>query len=86
MNEYIEKEMYNTRKEAMKKLSSIVTHPKCIDDFALTLAYSWFDSQKSAENIANEFDLDKLDFLAIQEAFEAFKELYIKEQESYQTF
>jgi hypothetical protein len=44
------------------------------------LAYSWFDSLNSAENLANRWDLSKLDFLAITEQLEAFKEEYLNER------
>lgn len=86
VDEFVEKEMYKVRKEAMEKLSSIFAHLKYIDDFALTLAYSWFDSQEFSIRIASDLDLDKLDFLAIQEAFDSFKELYLKEYENAQNF
>ena len=77
INERIEKEMYNTKGHALRKLSSIVAHFN--DEFALILAYSWFDSLPSAEKIADELDLSKLDFLAIQEDFDGFREEYLRE-------
>lgn len=90
MNEFIEKEMHKVRKEAFEKLSPIFTHPKYLENMALSLAYSWFDSQEYAEKIADDLDLDKLDFLAIQgcsdstssqQIFDAFKEQYLKNYE-----
>lgn len=95
MNEFIEKEMHRVRKEAVEKLSSVFAHPKYIDGFIMSLAYSWFDSQEYAERLANDLDLDKLDLLAIQgcdnrfpsqQIFDAFKEQYLKDYESAQNF
>jgi hypothetical protein len=81
MNEFIEKEMHRVRKEAFEKLSPVFAHLKYIDEFAMTLSYSWFDSQDYAEKIANDFDLGKLDFLSIQEKFDTFKKEYLKDYE-----
>ncbi len=88
MNEMIEREMYKFRANAVDKVSSILAHPQqiSIKDFALTLAYGWYDSQAPAENIANSLHLSKLDFLAIQENFEAFKQEYLKNYEEAQNF
>lgn len=77
MMEHIEKEMHNTRDLALRKVSSVIAH--FTSDIALMLAYSWFDSLPSAERIANELDLGKLDFLAIQQDFEGFKEEYLSQ-------
>jgi hypothetical protein len=87
MNEMIENEMYKVRDNALRKLSSFFVHQhSSIKDIALTLAYGWFDSYTPAQNIANSLDLSKLDFLAIQEGFEAFKEEYLKNYEEAQNF
>lgn len=80
-NEFIEKEMHRVRKEAFEKLSPVFAHPKYLENMALSLAYSWFDSQAYAEKIARDLDLYKEDFLAIQENFEGFKRCYLKDLE-----
>lgn len=88
MNEMIESEMHKVRDNALRKVSSIFAHPKTffIKDFASTLAYAWFDSHEPSENIASSLYLSKLDFLAIQEDFDAFKEEYLKHYEEAQNF
>lgn len=86
MNEMIENEMYKVRMIALRKLSSTFVHPPLLIDFALNLAYGFFESHKSAEKIADSLDLCKLDFLAIQEEFESFKEEYLIEFELAQNF
>lgn len=84
MNEMIENEMYNTRQRALSKLSSMIAH--FTDEWALMIAYCYFDSISSAEKIADKLDLCKSDFLAIQEEFDAFKEEYLKNYEEAQNF
>ena len=89
MNEMIESEMHKIRANAVDKVSSILAHPQklfSIKDFAMTLAYGYFDSYAPSENIANSLDLSKLDFLAIQEDFDAFKQEYLKNYEEAQNF
>lgn len=89
-NEFIEREMHRARDQAFAKLSPVFAHLKHLESFALTLSYAWFDSQIYAEKIANDLDLDKLDFLAIQgcsdstssqQIFDAFKENYLRNYE-----
>lgn len=85
LNDFIEKEMHNVRKFALGKLASVVA-PSYIENFASVVAYSWFDSHPAAEKIANDLDLCKLDFLAIQEELEAFKEEYFAESQYAENF
>jgi hypothetical protein len=80
-NEIVEKEMHKVRIEALRKVSSVFAHQEYVEEFALSLAYSWFDSEWYAEKIARDLDLYKEDFLAIQENFDAFKECYLKDLE-----
>ena len=89
MNEIIESEMHNARDNSLLKVSSIIVHPQklfSIKDFAMTLAYGYFDSYTPTENISNSLNLSKLDFLAIIEDFDAFKEEYLKNYEEAQNF
>ena len=54
--------------------------------FAKVLAYAWFDSQADAIKLADNLNLSKLDFLAINEDIEAFREEYLINQEEAQNF
>jgi hypothetical protein len=75
-DELIEQEMYKIKNQAMKKIASIVIGAN--ETIAKLLAYSYFDSLPEAESLARDLGLEKLDFLAIQEDFETFKEAYLK--------
>lgn len=88
MNEMIESEMHKIRRQAIEKLSSYLVHPQnfLTKDFALTLAYGYFDSHEPAENIAKAMDLGKLEFLSIMNDFDAFKEEYLRNYEEAQNF
>lgn len=79
MNELVEKEMHNTRTQALKKFDSVIAHSNTVEAFAKILSYSWFDSLPDAEIIADRFELSKLDFLAINNDFEGFKEEYLND-------
>lgn len=76
VNEYYESEMQNYRREGLDKLSTIVQHPQFLSDIALMVSYGFFESHKPSENIVQNLDLSKLELLAIQENFDAFKEEY----------
>lgn len=84
IDDMIEKEMHNTRIQALRKLSSLVAHSK--PEIGNILAYAYFDSIGDAIKLADKLDLSKLDFLAIQEDLEAFKEEYLKDLELAQNF
>ena len=86
MNDLMEKEMHKVRESAVSKLSSVIAHPKLLNDLALTLSYGYFDSYTPSERITEILDLSKLDFLAIREDIEAFKEEYLKNYEEAQNF
>lgn len=87
MDEDIENEMHKIRVETLIRLSSIFVHPQIpIEEFALTLAYGYFESLPSAEKITDGLDLCKLDYLAVMQEFEAFKEEYLKYNEVVQNF
>lgn len=76
IDEFIEREMHDTRKQAMKKLSSIVVHS--LEEIARILSYAYFDNLDSANKLSDDLDLCKLDFLAINEDFNEFKKEYLK--------
>lgn len=75
MNDLMETEMYKVREKALEKLSSLFVHHQSfsIKDWALTLAYGFFESHEPSERIAYSLDLGKIEFLAIMEEFSAFK-------------
>jgi hypothetical protein len=84
LNEIIEKEMHNTKRKALEKLASMCAHST--GAIAKILAYSYFESLDDAVTLADRLDLCKLDFLAIQEDLEAFKEEWLSNQEEAQNF
>jgi len=88
---FMEIEMYKIRGIALRKIFSNFAHDSKLDlifkeNLALTLAYGYFESYAPSQTIADNLDLCKLDFLAIQEEFEAFKIEYLKEYELAQNF
>lgn len=88
MNEMVENEMYKVRDQALQNLSSFFAHHHSflINDIAKTIAYGYFDSYAPSENIANTLSLSKLDFLALLDDFDGFKEEYLKNYEEAQNF
>lgn len=84
MNEMIEKEMQRTKEQALKTIQSIAHFETEL--FTKVLAYAWMDSQPDAIKLADKLDLSKLDFLAVTEEFEEFKEEYLKNYEEAQNF
>lgn len=80
----IEKEMHNMKRIALRKLSSIAAHFNL--QIANILAYSWFNCLPDAVKIAEQFDLSKMDLLAIQEDLEGFTEEFMRDREENQDF
>lgn len=76
---YVENEMQRCKDAFCRRLSCIV-HPEYVNDFARILTHCWFDSVLSAEIIANKLDLTKLDFLAMADYFQPFKQEFLNEQ------
>ena len=87
MNDLIEREMYKVRNKTLERLSSIFVHQQqiifSIKDFALTLAYGFFESHEPSKRIAYSLDLCKIEFLAIMEDFGAFKLEIIEDLEKF---
>jgi hypothetical protein len=82
-NEFIEKEMHICKSNVLKVLAHSV-HSNT-EDFALMLAYCYFDCMPTGMKIADKLNLGKLEFLAVQEEFEAFREEYLDQKERYET-
>lgn len=85
MNEIVEKEMQRTKEQALKTIRSIA-HFNFSRQMISVLAYAWMDSQPDAINLADKLNLSKLDFLAVMENVEAFREEYLKDLELAQNF
>lgn len=77
----INTEMHNRRLEAINRLSKIV-HPRYVDQFAKILYYSWQENLAEAETIADAVDFYPIDFCAIAENVNEFKDLLLIERES----
>lgn len=85
--DFFEREMHKVEEKTLARLSPYFAHPSMsVKDFMLTIAYGYFESFESAITLAEQLDLGKVEFLAVMEEFEAFKEAYIKEFESAQNF
>jgi len=84
MDEMIEKEMQRTRDQAVTSLSRVV-HFETLN-FTRILSYSWFDSQPEAVKLADQLNLGKLDFLAVNDDFESFKEEFLRNHEKAENF
>ena len=80
LDEMIESEMHKVREQTLEKLSSYFAHsPISIESLASTIAYGYWESYEHAEIVAEQLNLGKLEFLAIQEDFEGFREYFKKE-------
>lgn len=87
LDEMIEREMHKTKDTALRTLSKSFVHPPfLIMKFAHTLAFGYWESNEHATILADELGLCKLDFLAIAEDFEGFREEYLKNYEEAQNF
>lgn len=87
LDEMIESEMHKVRENVLKKLNSIFAHsPVFLNSFALTLAYGYWESNKDAEIVADHLGLGKIEFLALQQEFDAFKEEYLRNYEEAENF
>jgi len=78
--EYIRQEMYKRKDQALTKLASII-HPAYVDDFAKMLHLCWQEELHEAHTIAETFDLDPIDFVALSEDRKEFEVLLMKEKE-----
>jgi hypothetical protein len=84
IKDMIENEMQRTRDQALRNLSSVVHFET--ETFTKVLAYSYFEEQEDALRLADQLNLCKLDFLAIVENFDRFKDEYYKDLELAQNF
>lgn len=80
----IENEMQRTKKQAIRSISTCVHFQTEL--FAKLMAYGYFESTDDAMKLADIFNLGKLDFLAIQDDFDAFKEYYLEHYVEAQNF
>lgn len=88
MDKFIENEMARVKQQALKTISSSA-HFKTEssnESFITMFVYCWHDSVPAAENLSDELDLCKLDFIALTDDFDAFKEEFLKNYEMAQNF
>lgn len=82
MTDYLEKEMRKHKDTAIEIISRVAHSQKeCV---LKILAYSFFEEHEDAIKLAESLDLSKLEFLAVLEDFDGFKEIFLKEQDKYQ--
>lgn len=74
--------MHNRKNDVINKLSKIVHHSYA-ESFAKILHYAWQEGHQEAETIVDQLDLYPIDFVAVMENEEEFKELYRLEMEEY---
>jgi hypothetical protein len=87
MDEMIESEMYKVKGLIQDKFNSYFAHfANLTEDLLLTIAYGYWGSYQHAEKVADQLNLGKLEFLAIAEDFDGFKEEYLKHYEEAQNF
>lgn len=87
LDEMIDSEMHKVKEQVLRKLNSHFVHPSdLIMKFAHTLAFGYWESNEHATILADELGLCKLDFLAIAEDFEGFKEEYLRNYEQAENF
>lgn len=85
--EMIESEMHKVKDQAFRKLNYYFAHsPVSIKSLISTVAYGYFESNEHAEIVAEQMGLGKLEFLAVAEDFEAFKEEFLANHEEAQNF
>lgn len=73
------REMEDQRETALTRLSMII-RTNYIDDFAITLAYGFFEGLPSAVKLAGEADLYAIDFCAIMRYGNDYEEMWLMEQ------
>jgi hypothetical protein len=73
-------EMYNRKVNVLNKLKGII-HPLYLEKFAKVLECSFFEELPEAQSLADLFNFNPIDFAAISEDTDRFKELFIKELE-----
>jgi hypothetical protein len=80
MSEWIEKEMQRIKKQTLKTISSSAHFNLKIssDQFTQLFIYCWQESLPVAEKLADDLNLCKLDFFALMDDVDAFKEEYME--------
>lgn len=87
IDQIIESEMHKVKDHTLEKLTSYFAHsPFSINSLANTIAYGYWESYEHAEIVAEQLGLGKLEFLAIAEDFDGFKEEFLKNYEEAQNF
>jgi hypothetical protein len=76
---YIEKRMEDQRAKVLASLSQVI-HPKYLESFAKILAFSCLAEEQDALTLAESFNLNQKDFLAIIWDFDKYEEELVKER------
>lgn len=86
IDEMIESEMHKVKEQVLERLGLCFAHFKDIKSLALTIAYGYWDSDEHAITVADQLQLGKLEFLAIAEDFDGFKEEFLKDMQRAENF
>lgn len=78
----IEKKMRDCREKALSKFKTVVPHPGFAYKIAMCIIVGFRESLSESQNLIKDFDLEEIEMCAIEDNFEAYKELYIKNCES----
>ena len=82
-DEYIESEMIDHKKSILKELGQFIK-PECVKDFADLLHYGFREECPAALKLADRFNLTQIDFCAIEENIQYFREEYeLKAEQAY---
>ena len=82
-NNFINSKMNQKKENILKELKNII-HPAYVEQFAEILKYSWSEEFSIARSLAEDLNFCTIDFLALSDDLEGFKDLYNKEFESEQ--
>jgi hypothetical protein len=80
---FLEKEMQNYRKRALRKFSSMIPHPEFAMKVALSIVIGYRESIQESEDLIKDLDLCDMEICAIEENFDIFKKLYVIKFEDY---
>ena len=75
---WIKKEMYECRASAERKLADVV-HPMYLTEFLKILTTAWNAGDLDAQSIAEEFNLSRKEFVAIERDIDLFMKLQLDE-------
>lgn len=88
LNNRIEEEMERVKEKAIKKFQSLALFKtqEYLDAFIKMFCFCWQESLPLVEILAEELDFCKMDFLALAEDFDGFKEEFLEDMEKWRFF